>query len=388
MTTFTEQKQRISKIFEVYDSQGIHRTGTEGDMKNVQWFADEIKSLGLEPVYDGFMINRLDIKEASLKIGEQVIKGVPVFDSITNDNEIIAGSLDKFNSKAILGASLISRDLYLEKERERNRHQGLVIAKKGAFPGLFLINAYNFKKPIGPPVLQISNDSWPWIDQRIKENAEATMTIQSVRTKVKVFNVITHLEGTKTDLSPLIVTTPRSGWWHCASERGGGIAGFLEIMRELCSHPPRRNVIFLANTGHELGNYGIQHYINAHKSLIKDVKAWLHLGANFAAANLTQLGVKTPSLVIFQASDIEIQELALKCMAHEGVKPDLTMPIGEVPPRSEAQNIHEVGGRYFSLIGTNNYFHHPEDRWPKAVDINKTVKIIKGLVQLSIELAK
>jgi len=74
-------------------------------------------------------------------------------------------------------------------------------------------------------------------------------------------------------------------------------------------------------------------------------------------------------------------------MSNEGVKPDLSMPIGELPPRSEAQNIHEKGGRYFSLIGTNIYFHHPEDRWPKAVDINKTVKIIRGLVQLAIKLA-
>jgi hypothetical protein len=47
-----EQKQRISKIIEIYDSQGIHRTGTEGDMKNAQWLTEEIKSLGLNPIMD------------------------------------------------------------------------------------------------------------------------------------------------------------------------------------------------------------------------------------------------------------------------------------------------------------------------------------------------
>ncbi|MFX1337887.1 MAG: hypothetical protein ACFFDK_04705 [Promethearchaeota archaeon] len=154
-----KQKQRISEIIEIYDNQGIHRTGTEGDIKNAEWLADEIKSLGLEPVLDGFNINRLDIKEAYLKIGEQKIKGVPMFDSITNDNEVITGSLSKFNSNTALGSSLISHDQNLEKERSRNRHWGLVIAKEGAFPGLFLINAYNFKKSFGPPVLQISNES-------------------------------------------------------------------------------------------------------------------------------------------------------------------------------------------------------------------------------------
>ncbi len=174
-----EQKQRISKIIEIYDSQGIHRTGTEGDMKNAQWLTEEIKSLGLDPIMDGFTISRIDIKEVYLKIGERRIKGFPLFDSLIKDNEIITGSLGNFDSDQILGASLISRDQNLEKERYRNRHRGLVIAKKGAFPGLFLINAYSFKKPFGPPVLQISNEFWPYIEQMAKENSKATLIIQS-----------------------------------------------------------------------------------------------------------------------------------------------------------------------------------------------------------------
>jgi hypothetical protein len=286
-----------------------------------------------------------------------------------------------------LGASLITKDQNLEKERYRNRHRSLIVAKKGAFPGLFLINAYGYKKPFGPPVLQISDDFWSWIEQKVKENAEATIKIQTLRSKVKVFNVVAHLDGKQSELSPLFITIPRSGWWQCASERGGGIAGFLEIMRTLCSISPRRNVIFLANTGHELGNFGMEHYINMHPTLVKDAKAWIHLGANFAAVNLTQFRIKTPPLVVSQASDIEIQELAHKCMSEEGYTPDLSMPIGELPPRSEAQNIHDGGGRYFFLIGTNYLFHHPEDRWPKAVDINKTVRIIRGLISLAIKLS-
>ena len=379
------QKHRISKIIQTYDNQGIHRTGTEGDINNAQWLADEIKSLGLQPIMDGFNINRLDTIEASLKIEERKINDIPMFDSIINDNEEITGTLGRFNSNAILGTSLISRDKNLEKERDRNRHQGLVIAKKGAFPGLFLINAFNYKKPFGPPVLQISNESWSWIEQMIKKNAEATLTIKSIRTKIKANNVIAHLEGKESELPPLIITTPRSGWWQCASERGGGIAGFLEIMRTLCTSSPKRDIIFLANTGHELGNLGMQHYITNHPTLLKDTIAWIHLGANFAAA---QIGVKAPPIVVSQASDIEIEELALKCMSNEGVKPDF-MPIGKffTSNPSEAKKIYDAGGRYFSVVGPNNYFHHPEDRWPKAVDIDKTAKIIRGLISLAIELA-
>ena len=90
------QKNRISKIIQTYDNQGIHRTGTEGDINNAQWLADEIKSLGLQPIMEGFNINRLDIKEASLKIEERKINGVPMFDSIINDNEEITGYFQRF----------------------------------------------------------------------------------------------------------------------------------------------------------------------------------------------------------------------------------------------------------------------------------------------------
>ncbi len=61
-------EERIKKLIEEYDSQGIHRTGTEGDSKNAQWLADHIKALGLNPNFDTFNFKRISIKEASIII--------------------------------------------------------------------------------------------------------------------------------------------------------------------------------------------------------------------------------------------------------------------------------------------------------------------------------
>ena len=77
--------------------------------------------------------------------------------------------------------------------------------------------------------------------------------------------------------------TPRSGWWSNASERGGGIACFLEMMRGIEESRPQRDVIFTANTGHELGHTGLDQYLHDNSGLIKDAFLWVHLGANFAA---------------------------------------------------------------------------------------------------------
>src|SRR5207248_11419631 len=56
-------------------------------------------------------------------------------------------------------------------------------------------------------------------------------------------NVTAAIAGrTDASLPPLVVMTPRSGWYRCASERGGGIAVWLEMMRALQRSPLKRPV--------------------------------------------------------------------------------------------------------------------------------------------------
>ena len=79
--------------------------------------------------------------------------------------------------------------------------------------------------------------------------------------KATARNVEAKIEGSNSELAPIVVMTPRSGWWLNASERGGGIACFLEIMRAVKSSAPKRDVIFTANTGHELGHTGLDLFL-------------------------------------------------------------------------------------------------------------------------------
>ena len=61
---------------------------------------------------------------------------------------------------------------------------------------------------------------------------------------------------------------------------------------------------------------------------------------------------------------------------------------GQRRPWGEAKNIFEGGGQYFSMIDINHqFFHHPNDRWPDAVDINKTIRIAMTFINLSSQLA-
>ena len=95
----------------------------------------------------------------------------------------------------------------------------------------------------------------------MRQGAEALLTAHVERTPVKAFNVVTVVPGTDKGAPPLVVMTPRSGWWGCASERGGGLACWLEIMRAMCAARPVRDTLFLASSGHELGHLGLDAFI-------------------------------------------------------------------------------------------------------------------------------
>ena len=70
-----------------------------------------------------------------------------------------------------------------------------------------------------------------------------------------------------------MVMTPRSGWWSCGSERGGGIACWLEIMRAVHAAKPARDVLFVASSGHELGHLGLDAYMARRPDLVRAARA-------------------------------------------------------------------------------------------------------------------
>jgi hypothetical protein len=125
-----------------------------------------------------------------------------------------------------------------------------VISNKGAISGLSLINAESFTNPFGPPTLQVSSEYWSELKEYAREKKKFTLKINIEREKTKAYNVIARLKGSIPELPPLFIITSRSGWWHCASERGGGIICLLEMMRTILSNKPKRNVFFMANSGH------------------------------------------------------------------------------------------------------------------------------------------
>jgi hypothetical protein len=381
-------QRRIENIIRSYEEQGIHRTGTEVDRISGEWLATQVRLIGLTPVQEAFTISRIDPITASLIVDGRRIDGVPLFDGGFTDADGVSGRLGPFASDAPIGLIEIAPNTAgagpLAEARRQNRHRAIVAVTRGGRPGLCPSNAESFLHPFGPPVLQVSSEEAASLTALARQGSEVTLIAHAKRTPAEAFNIIASIPGTNRALPPLVIMTPRSGWWTCASERGGGIACWLELMRAFretteLGLKPARDILFVASSGHELGQLGIEIYAERRPDLIKRSRAWIHFGANIGAA-------QDPGNTI-QASDDEMERMLAERIAAAGLAIDRRVPRGTIPG-GEADVVHRGGGRYMSIIGRNALFHNPADRGPGAIDTNVIARFASVFTAIAKTLAE
>ena len=87
------------------------------------------------------------------------------------------------------------------------------------------------------------------------------------------------------------------------------------------------------------------------------------------------------------SNDEALRDLAAAELAHAGQPPDSIAPKTSVPS-GETRDIHRAGGRYVTLVGSNPFFHLPQDRWPHAVDAAAVARIAAAMARLSLRLTR
>jgi hypothetical protein len=212
-----------------------------------------------------------------------------------------------------------------------------------------------------------------------RDGAAARLVSHSRRTPAKAANIVVTLTGGERDRAPLVVMTPRSSWWQSTAERGGGIVCWLESLRALIAAPPSRDVVFTANSGHELGHTGLDDFIARRPGWDRPGGAdWVHYGANLGAFG---------SWLSLVSNVGELRALGLTELTRAGQVPD-DIPWPTQPPSGETRDIHRAGGRYLTLVGSNRLFHLPQDRWPHAVDVPAIARIAKASAEVVLALSR
>ena len=169
--------------------------------------------------------------------------------------------------------------------------------------------------------------------------------------------------------------TPRSGWWHCASERGAGLACWLEVMRRLVRSQPQRDVIFVATSAHELGLLGIDDFLERRPGLVEGAHAWLHFGAD--------VGLESR----FSATNDGLKAQTQRVLEDAGASPAAPAPDGTTVG-AESQVVARGGGRVAALVGRSPLFHLESDRWPQDVDVESIGRFANAFASLALQLSK
>ena len=142
------------------------------------------------------------------------------------------------------------------------------------------------------------------------------------------------------------------------------------------------DVVFTANSGHELGHLGLDAFIARRPGRELSVEmggaVWVHYGAN--------IGAEGGELSVLSAAP-DLAALAAEELTSAGCPPGRIAPPNLVPS-GETRDIHRAGGRYVTLVGTNPWFHLPEDRWPHAVDAVAVARIAAGAAAMVLRLTR
>ena len=308
----SSQTQRISRVIREYDTHGVRRTGTEVDHASAHWLAEQVTECGLEPELERFDLSRIDPELAYVEIDGKRIEGVPLYDGGFTSPDGVRGRSGPLGVDAEIGVCEIGqgpRQSFMEARRADDHTAIVAVTATG--PGVALLNAVNFATPFGPPVLQVGSESREWLMEHAREGSEAHVVVSATRTPAESFNVTSRIEGRDGSLAPVVVMTPRSGWWHCAGERGGGIAVWLEVMRAMAGVEPVRDVLFVATSGHEIGLPGVETFLKARPGLEKRAHGWVHFGAN--------VGAVPDAPPQYAASDRDLERSAREALREAGL---------------------------------------------------------------------
>ena len=357
--------------------------------------------IGLKPSRETFALSRVDPGACRVTVGGKSIEGLPLFDAAFTAADGVRGRLGPIGSDADIGLVAAPPNTAaagaLGEARRQNRHKSIVFVTRGGRPGLCPSNADAFLKPFGPPVLQVSSDEWALLSEHAERRSEIQLLAVASRTPSTSFNVTATIPQSRGgSLPPLVIMTPRSGWYTCASERGGGIACWLEVMRTLSRAPLRRDVVFVASSGHELGHLGIDAFVANRPGLVPSAIGWMHFGANIGAAvrpdtapspaaddaDRRHASAAMSGGNTIQASDDASEAMLSQALTTNGLGISRRVPRGTVPG-GEAEVVHKGGGKYVSVIGSNALFHNLADAGAQTVNVTTIARFVDAFTAIA-----
>lgn len=370
--------EALFRDVERYAALGEHRTAGAADLNTSRWIAAELGAAGFDVSLKPFTLQQYFDESTELHVGNVRVPAFPHWFPKPTGAQPLRAPLARLGTDDLRG-----RIAYLPPQDAGPWHRLDVsqLAQQAASGGALAlivpvphpsgaIYARNAAEPylqagIPIPTVVVPATGAATLAEALASGQEARLKMDGrIDPQAVACNVVARCNaGSGGRL--VVVSTPSSGWFRCAGERGTGVALFLGLARWVAARHPRDGFLFIASSGHELDFMGARLAFKEAPPP-EAVALWVHLGASIGARRWQVDGDRIVPLEQVHENNhlfASRMPLAWARQAFADV-PDLQLTPAEMLPSSGGgELIHIVQNGYTAagMIGDHRYFHTPYD---------------------------
>ncbi len=378
-----------------YSGFGEHRTATDADVRTSKWLMHGLRSAQFDAKLHPFRTQQFFLKKAQLQVGGKDLATFPLWwPAVTAEpvvRPLVPGSaraelagkiaLVKF---PLIRAGVVAPNSQVQEILDpviRAGAAAVVVVTESLVGELVTLNAEAGPAKWPIPILLVGQSAELALDRAASEGARTSVFIDGAyQQDAEAFEVVGRKNGGK---GTVVVSTPSSGWFHCAGERGPGIALWLALARWTASRRTDMGYVFAASSGHELHGVGIEHFVHEIAPKAKDVTCWIHLGAGIATYDYVKTATGFEKRPTASAARRLYSSKEFEAAATEGFRalPDLK-PIVTDRPGGEMIVLARAGYPFFGFAGGSALHHMPGDLPERITGPELLEPVARGLVKI------
>jgi hypothetical protein len=388
----------LYRLVEAYGGMGEHRTGTAADNITSVWLAKELEHAGLKASLQQFALKLFTPQICGVQAGAERFDAFPAWPPHVTGPDGVEGEL------VSAGASDLSGKIVVWDCRARisatwaipgtgDAVQKLiaggaraVIATTEGFTGEIIAqNAEPADLVWGAPVVLVGGKDFPALSELAQRQVRARVRLTGSFVDAHASNVVASRPGKG---KCVVISTPKSGWFRCAGERGTGIAILLALAQTLAQETDYP-LVFTANAGHELAETGAAGFLEQHAPTPADTRLWLHIGANVGMQQIAfngftpqSTGEASPARRI-AASEV-LLPVAKETFAELVGYRDAVEVSPAYAPGELGRYLRAGYGRLAGLIGSSPVFHTRMD----TADLATTPAILESVARATLNFVR
>src|SRR5262245_26830435 len=230
-----------------YYNLGEHRTASDVDLRTSQWMLEQLRGAGLKATLQPFSLRQFSVKQTRLSIGGNAIRAFPLWFPRSTGQQPIIGNLVPIGKAdppgslrgkialarfpASAGGAMQEGSIHSQIVRAAFQAgaSGVVAVTESATQEIIALNTPAGAGPWPIPVVLVGQRDEPLLNSAARSGLNVSLLLDGDdEPQAQAKNVIARVDQGK-DL--VVVSTPQSGWFRCAGERGPGIALFLGLAR-------------------------------------------------------------------------------------------------------------------------------------------------------------